>query len=162
DLNVRRDRLAALGLPPGPWLSDLKACIASGKRDTRVALPNGTTQAAGDVADEVLMVRPGQKLAYATDLADTLQNRTRLAALAEGAHTFFCAAPFCEADAEQRARPGPLTTKACGEIATAARVERLIPFHFSSRYQTEAERVYAEVRAACSRTVIPWQMRAWI
>src|SRR5207302_6692513 len=114
----------------------------------------------GHVADEVLIVRPGQKLAYATDLADTVQNRTRLELLAQGAHTLFCEAPFCEADAEQGARTGHLTAKACGEIATAARVERLIPFHFSNRYQGDAERVYAEVGARCARTVIPWQVRA--
>jgi hypothetical protein len=45
------------------------------------------------------------------------------------------------------------------EIAAAAHVERLIPFHFSRRYEEEPDRVYAEVRARCARTVIPWQMR---
>jgi ribonuclease BN (tRNA processing enzyme) len=159
DLNVRRDRLAALGLQPGPWLSHLKACVASGERETKITLPNRTTQTAGPLADELLIVHPGPKLAYATDLADTVQNRTRLQSLAEGAHTFFCEAPFCEADAEQSARTGHLTARACGEIASAARVERLIPFHFSRRYQREAERVYREVSAVCSRTIVPREMR---
>jgi ribonuclease BN (tRNA processing enzyme) len=159
DLNVRKDRLAELGLTPGPWLSDLKAYVASGEREATIALPNGTAQTAGHVADEVLILRPGPKLAYATDLADTLQNRTRLQKLAEGAHTFFCEAPFCEADTEQSARTGHLTAGACGEIATAAHVERLVPFHFSRRYQDEPERVYTEVSASCMRTVIPWQIR---
>ena len=61
----------------------------------------------------------------------------------------FVEAPFCEADAEQAARTGHLTARACGEIAAAAGVERLAPFHFSHRYQNEADRVYAEVKAAC-------------
>jgi ribonuclease Z len=159
DLNVRRDRLAALELTPGPWLSDLKARIASGERETTIVLPNGAIETAGRIADQVLILRPGPKLAYATDLADTIENRTRLQALAEGAHAFFCEATFCETDAEQGVRTGHLTTKACGEIATAAHVERLIPFHFSSRYQDDAARVYAEVSARCARTVIPWRMR---
>jgi ribonuclease BN (tRNA processing enzyme) len=93
------------------------------------------------------MLKPG-KLAYATDLADTAENRTRLEALARGAHTLFCEAPFCEADAEQAARTGHLTAKACGEIAAAAAVERLVPFHFSRRYQDDWERVYTEVKQA--------------
>ena len=100
-------------------------------------------------------VRPGLKLVYATDLADTIENRTRLQKLAQGAHTFFCESPFCDADSEQAARTGHLTTKACGEIATASHVEKLIPFHFSRRYQDEPERVYGEVSTRCTRTVVP-------
>src|SRR5262245_32645529 len=144
DLNVRRERLVTLGLTPGPWLSDLKRRIAAGERETTIALPNGTTQPAGAIADDILIVRPGPKLVYATDLADSVQNRTRLQALAERAHTLFCEASFCEADAEQGIRTGHLTTRACGEIATAARVQRLIPFHFSRRYQDQPARIYAE------------------
>jgi ribonuclease BN (tRNA processing enzyme) len=106
---------------------------------------------AGTLANELVLIRPGQKLAYATDLADTAQNRTCLETLAHHAHTFFCEAPFCQADAEQAARTGHLTARACGEIATAAAVERLVPFHFSRRYQDEPDRVYAEVQATCPR-----------
>jgi ribonuclease Z len=160
ELDVRRERLALLGLEPGPWLTHLKDCIASGKRETRIVLPNGTIQAAGQLCDELLILQPGPKLTYATDLADTVENRNRLQLLAEASHTFFCEAPFCEADAEQAARTGHLTARACGEIATAARVERLIPFHFSRRYQSKVERVYREVSAACARAIVPWHLRS--
>jgi ribonuclease Z len=159
DLNVRRERLAALGWTPGRWLSDVKAHIASGERDTMVALPDGTTQTAGRISDEILILRPGPKLAYATDLADTIQNRTRLQALAEGAHTFFCEAHFCEADIGQSVKTGHLTTRACGEIAAGAQVERLVPFHFSRRYEDDPARIYEEVSKRCSRTVVPWRIR---
>jgi ribonuclease BN (tRNA processing enzyme) len=159
DLNVRQERLAALGLTPGRWLSDVKAHVAAGDHDTMVALPDGTTRTAGRLSDEILILRPGPKLAYATDLADTVQNRTRLQALAESAHTFFCEAHFCEADTGQSVKTGHLTTRACGEIAAAAHVERLMPFHFSRRYEDDPARIYEEVSRRCSRTVIPWRMR---
>jgi ribonuclease Z len=158
DLNVRRERLAALGLTPGHWLSDLKVHIASGERETTIVLPNGKIHTAGHIADEILIVRPGPKLVYATDLADTIENRKRLQALAEGAQAFFCESPFCDADSEQSMRTGHLTTRACGEIATAACVEKLIPFHFSRRYQDEPARVYEEVSTRCSRMVVPWRV----
>jgi ribonuclease BN (tRNA processing enzyme) len=48
-----------------------------------------------------------------------------------------------------------LTARACGEIATAAGVERLIPFHFSKRYEDEPERIYNEVAAVCARLIMP-------
>jgi ribonuclease BN (tRNA processing enzyme) len=159
DLIVRRERLAALGWTPGPWLSDVKAHIASRDHDTLVVLPDGTTQTAGRISNEILILRPGPKLAYATDLADTVQNRARLQALAAGAHTFFCEAHFCETDTAQSVRTGHLTTNACGEIAAAAHVERLIPFHFSRRYEDDPSRIYAEVTTRCAQTVIPWRMR---
>ena len=93
------------------------------------------------------MVTPGQKLVYATDLADTAANRARLMALAQEANVLFCEAAFVAADAEPALRTGHLTARAGGEIAVAANVAARIPFHFSRRYQTEPERVYAEIRA---------------
>jgi ribonuclease BN (tRNA processing enzyme) len=154
-LNIRKDRLAALGAPPGPWLTVLKRELVRGRLATPIALPNGSIRQAGDLAPELVLVTPGGKLAYATDLADTAVNRERLVALAAGAHTFICEATFVEEDVEQAMKTGHLTARACGEIATAARVERLVPFHFSDRYREEPARVYREVRAACLQAVTP-------
>jgi len=94
-------------------------------------------------------------LVYATDLADSPDNRRRLVRLAQGSHTFFCEAPFAIADTDQAQRTGHLTTRACGEIATTADVEQLIPFHFSRRYSGNVAPLYTEVAAACSRVVLP-------
>ncbi len=94
----------------------------------------------------------------ATDLADTRENRARLVGLARGAHTLFCEAGFLTEDAAQAARTGHLTARACGEIAEAAEVGQLVPFHFSRRYEREPQRIYAEVRAACSRVPMPGPM----
>jgi len=48
-----------------------------------------------------------------------------------------------------------LTARACGEIATAAVVRRLVPFHLSRRYEKDPRQVYAEVLAACPRALVP-------
>ncbi len=76
-------------------------------------------------------------------------------ALARGAHTLFCESTFLEADAAQAARTAHLTTRACAEIAEAAGVARLVPFHFSRRYEKDPAPVYAEIAAACAAVVIP-------
>ncbi len=101
---------------------------------------------------------PGKKLVYATDLADTADNRERLQGLARNAHTLFCEAPFSEAHAANARKNGHLTTRAAGEIATAARVSRLVPFHFSRRYSDDPQRLYDELKAACSRVALPSSM----
>jgi ribonuclease BN (tRNA processing enzyme) len=107
------------------------------------------------LAPELLLIRPGDKLVYATDLADTGANRERLVGLARDANTLFCEAAFCEAETERAASTGHLTTRACGEIAVAANVGRLVPFHFSRRYEDDRYQVYGEVRAHCPQTVVP-------
>lgn len=159
-INVRKERLMLSGLQPGPWLADLKDCVAAGRLDAPIGLPSGDRMTAGGLADEFLIVRPGEKLVYATDLADTESNRVRLQSLAREAHTFFCEAAFCEAEAAQARRTGHLTTRACAEIAVAAGAQRLVPFHFSRRYESDPARVYRELSAVCQRTIVPPEFMA--
>jgi ribonuclease BN (tRNA processing enzyme) len=125
-LNVRKDRLLARGFEPGPWLGALKQHMLAGNTSARVTLPDGGEATVGEVAAELVLVTPGKNLVYATDFADTVANRRRLIEFARHAHTLFCEATFVEADVEQAVRTSHLTTRACGEIATAAEVARLV------------------------------------
>ena len=159
EINVRKDRLSAMGLEPGPWIGDLKEQLLARNPQAMITLPNGSTQSAGSLGDELVLIKPGKKLVYATDLADTPDNRQRLVALAKHAHTLFCEAPFIEAHAEQGQRTGHLTARACGEIASAAGVARLIPFHFSRRYADDPQQLFDELSAACSCVILPKSMR---
>jgi ribonuclease BN (tRNA processing enzyme) len=154
-LNVRKERLAANGWSAGAWLGNLKRALQEQRPGAVIPLPDGSGAPAGALAAELLHITPGQKLVYATDLADSTQNRDRLVAFAADADAFFCEAAFVSDDLEQSLRTGHLTARACGEIASAAQVARLVPFHFSRRYQHDPVQVYAEVRAACARTVMP-------
>jgi ribonuclease Z len=147
-VNVWRNRLEQRGLAPGAWLQPLKRAIASGAPDqTPIALADGSMQRLGDLRD-LVSVEPGQKLAYVTDVADTPGNRAAIAELARDADRLFIEASFAAADPALAADRAHLTTTAAGEIARAARVRRVDPFHFSPRYQGEEERMLAEVRTA--------------
>lgn len=155
EINIRKDYLQAQGLKPGPWLTALKNHLLAENDAAVITLPDGTVRQVAVIAADLALIRPGKKLVYATDLADTPDNRQRLQALARYAHTFFCEACFIEADAAQAKRNGHLTTRACGEIAMAAEVARLIPFHFSRRYADRLPQVYDEIQAVCSRILLP-------
>ena len=152
-VHVRPERLRARHLAPGPWLSHLKRRLAAGDGAALIELPGGGCESAGALAADLAVITPGQKLVYATDLADTAANRAELIALAQSANVLFCEAAFIAADTEQADRTGHLTARACGEIAVAANVATLVPFHFSRRYQTEPDRVYAEIRAVGPRLI---------
>lgn len=159
EINIRKDRLRARGLQPGPWLSELKRHLLAENSKALVQLPNGSKADVATLATDLVLITPAKKLVYATDLADTPNNRQHLHTLARYAHTFFCEARFVEADAEQAMRTGHLTTRACGEIAMATEVGRLVPFHFSQRYTDKPQQIYDEVQAVCSRLVMPRSMQ---
>jgi ribonuclease Z len=151
--NVWRTRLEALGLPTGPWITGLKAAVLEGLPDSHPTpvfaraseaprvLPLGAVR-------EAVAVSPGQRVAYVTDMADTPDNRAAAVALARGADLLFIEAPFAAADAAHAADRHHLTTRAAGEIARAAGVRRVEPFHLSPRYQGQEEALLAEVQAA--------------
>ncbi|MGZ8174117.1 MULTISPECIES: Clp1/GlmU family protein [Methylobacter] len=157
--NVDNTVLKTLGLDAGPWLNELKRVIGAGDTAAMIRLSDNSSREAGELGALLLTVTPGEKLVYATDLADTTANRAALTALAHKADFFFCEASFLEGDIDQARRTGHLTARACGEIATAADVKQLVPFHFSRRYETRPEEVYLELSTACSRVIMPTKSR---
>jgi ribonuclease BN (tRNA processing enzyme) len=147
EINVRKDRLAARGWVPGPWLGQLKRCIAADAKEDPIELPDGSRQSADELAEALTIVRPGKRIIYAADMADTVANRHKLIALARGGHTLLCETAFMAADGDRALATQHLTTTAAVEIARAAGVERLVPFHFSKRYEKDPARLYRELRA---------------
>jgi ribonuclease Z len=148
--HIRKDRLDAAGMPPGPWVGELKRHLSRGEMTQPIVLPNGRVATTAELANDLVEGKPRVRLVYATDLADTPANRARLQAYAQRADVLICEAPFMAADADQAERTQHLTARACGEIAAAAGVGRLIPFHFSKRYQAQPDAVYAQIRTACA------------
>jgi ribonuclease Z len=143
-----------MDLPLGPWLRELKRAVVEDrpgdyliKVGARPASPDARTMPLNTLRG-LVTVTPGQKIAYVTDVADTLGNRAAIVALARNADLLFIEAAFAQADAALAAERAHLTTTAAGEIARAANVRRLEPFHFSPRYAGEEARMLAEVAAA--------------
>jgi ribonuclease Z len=154
-VNVWRNRLEERGFGPGQWLQALKQAVIEGADDDLpVPLPAGETAPLGSLRDLVSVTR-GQKIAYVSDVADTPRNRHAIANLARDADTLFLEARFAAADKEQANERAHLTTRACGEIARAAAVRRLEPFHFSPRYEGEEARMLSEVEAAFGQPLSP-------
>jgi ribonuclease BN (tRNA processing enzyme) len=147
EIHIDRERLEALGLEPGDWITNLKRLLREGNARAAVTLPNGEAMSAEALRDALVTTLPGKRLVYATDFADTERNRERLQQLAAGADLFICESTFCSADYSQAEDTRHLTARACAEIGKAAQVERLVPFHFSKRYTDRVGEVYAELRA---------------
>jgi ribonuclease BN (tRNA processing enzyme) len=132
----------------------LKEHLVQGDTDAHIQLPDGNRESVENLANDLVMVTPGRKLVYATDFADTPENRDALVHFSARADVLVCEATFTEDDAEQAKRTQHLTTRACGAIAVAAAVERLLPFHFSKRYEHDPRQVYEELRATFPGTIL--------
>jgi ribonuclease BN (tRNA processing enzyme) len=146
-ISIRKERLQRFDLTAGPWLGQLKQCIAANSFDAVIALPDGSERSARDLADDLAIITPGKKLVYAADMADSEENRRELIRLACGAHTLFCEAAFANADRDKAAATQHLTTMATAQIAKFAGVRHLVPFHFSKRYEFSAQLLYKEICA---------------
>lgn len=156
-INIWKNRLLECGLPVGAWLKPLKRAVAEGRPDdhlVHVGEPFGSgarREPLGSLRD-VLTVTPGQKIGYVTDVADTRANRAAIIALVAHADILFIEAAFAQGDAALARERAHLTTTAAGEIARAAKVRRIEPFHFSPRYAGEEERMLDEVMTAFTGT----------
>jgi ribonuclease Z len=156
-LNVDPGALTRLGVPAGPWLSELKEALRRGEPDEFVVTArwrqkDGQEQrrdfALGDVRGRLVKETRGQKLAYVVDTLYSPDNAARIAALADGADLFFCESPFLDEDTEQATGRYHLTARQAGLLGRAARARKLVVFHFSPRYSGQAERLYQEAQDA--------------
>ncbi len=135
-VNVHKARLDELGLPVGPWLTEAKQLVRShADPDAIVTIPGHRDMKLGDLLSaKVLVTGPGERICYATDLAFTEPNLSRLIALAEGSDYLFIEGGFLDEDEAIAASKHHLTASQAGSVAAAARVVRSVPMHFSPRY----------------------------
>lgn len=158
-VSVWKNRLAALGLPTGPWLREAKRLLLAGAGDDapveihwrdhdgahRLLRPLGELRHAFEFV-------PGRRFGYVTDLRYTEPNFRVLEALLAGVDVLFIEAVFLDAEAEQAARKNHLTAAQAGRIARRLAARAVVPFHFSPRYEGRAQELRAEVEAAWRST----------
>ena len=154
-INVHKERLAERGLSIGPWLKEMKEALWKGETgDFRLQVP---LESGGDVEEkefsledlkETVTLTPGQKIAYVADCRFTEENVLRIVQLAAGADLFFCEAGFLDRDRERAEERGHLTARQAGELARRAKVKKLQVFHFSPKYEKEANLLYQEAEEA--------------
>ncbi len=155
-VNIMKDRLAAIGLPVGPWLGRFKQALFEDRDpDTPIAVPvvggdHPETRRfrLKDLAAEIAVITPGQKITYITDAVWSPANREKILRLAEGADQLFIEAAFLSADGEMAEKKRHLTARQAGELAGEARVRQFAVFHFSPRYTDREQALIDEAAAA--------------
>lgn len=155
-LNVMKNALEEMGLPPGAWLVGFKDRIAAGAPDEEPIRVwwregGGVTERflpLGLLRDRTVRIATGKRIAYVTDAICTKANAEAIVGIARNADHLFIEATFLEEDAEQARRKYHLTARQAGALARAAEAKRLSLFHFSPKYKGMGERITAEALAA--------------
>ncbi|UCF67593.1 MAG: MBL fold metallo-hydrolase [Acidobacteriota bacterium] len=147
DFAVDKVALERSGLEPGPWLGRLKQALRDGSADaTQIRLPSGCSVNALQLSRELIRERPGDTIAYATDLSPTSANITRLASLARQTRRLVLEAYYCVEDRSLGLAYGHLCTEDAARVAREAAADALCPVHLSSRYEHDPQRVLNELQ----------------
>ncbi len=155
-INIRRDRVEALGLAVGPWLRRFKDAIVTGAADdAKIGVAWADTGEKrpsefplGELKEQIMTLTRGRKIAYVADVAFTRKNSEIITDLAADADILFIEATFLEADADHAAARRHLTAKQAGLLARRANVRKLKTFHYSPRYRGHEARLEHEAMAA--------------
>ena len=154
-VNVWKNRLAAMGLPTGPWLREARRAILTGAPDdTPIEIRwndhhghHAHASSLGELKPAFECV-PGTRIGYVTDTRYTEANLAALDGLLADVDTLFIESVFLQADVAHAERKNHLTAQQAGTIARRVRAKAVVPFHFSPRYEERSAELVAEVRAA--------------
>ena len=152
-VNICKDRLEQMNYAPGSWLNELKQCIYDGKPDDHfLRVPSvgngGQEKSLGQLKEELVLISPGQKIAYVVDTVYNESNKARIVDLVREADIFFCESPFLAEEEERGLERCHLTSRQAGLIASEANVKKLNVFHFSSRHTFRTEQLVQEAEEA--------------
>jgi ribonuclease Z len=165
-VNVWKNRLDEMGLPTGPWLQELKRAILRGEGDDfpiQVRLREGMEVRSfrlGELKEKILRIVPGLKIGYVVDTRYCEHNLHRLQELLYGVDWLYIEASFLQEAAEDAAQKYHLTAWQAGDIARRVGAKRVVPFHFSARYQHEPRSLLEEVERGLGRPLAPKE-NAW-
>ncbi len=127
--NIQPERLASLGLRPGPWLQEL----AKGAADGSVEI-DGKSHRLSELRDALWTESAGGSVAYLTDFLLDPATEDRLAVWLSGCQTMVCEAQYRHADLELATKHHHTTVRQVAQLAARAGVERLVLIHLSQRY----------------------------
>ena len=149
-VNINKEALQNLGLDTGPWLTHFKKALYS-RTDPdstfEVEIAGTHKRKAfqlGQLAEQIAIITPGQKIAYVTDVVYNDANSEKIIEFARDADHLFIEAAFLEKDREMAKEKCHLTARQAGELAARAGAGQFTIFHFSPRYLGQEDLLYQE------------------
>ena len=155
-VNINKERLTALGLQTGPWLTNFKQALYEGNDlKSEFQIPFNTNKVQrfklGQLAEQIAVITPGQKITYITDADFTPANQKKITSIAKNSDHLFIEAAFLEKHKAIAAEKNHLTAHQAGLMAARAHAKQFTIFHFSPRYVDQDHLLQEEARKAYER-----------
>ena len=152
-VNINKDRLAALGLQTGPWLTEFKQAIYEGRDlesqfEIQADISESRQFRLAELVEQIALITPGQKVAYIADVAYTPENQKKIILLAKDSDHLFIEAAFLEVHKDIAAAKHHLTARQAGALAARAGAKQFTIFHFSPRHTDQEDLLQTEAREA--------------
>ncbi|MBN2297415.1 MAG: MBL fold metallo-hydrolase [Deltaproteobacteria bacterium] len=147
-VNIKGNVITRRGYIPGAWIGRLKECILSGETQTLIDVMTDSgiiMTPAAELAHELIIATPGQKVAFFTDIACTKENIRHMESIALDADMLFIETYYLDEMREQAIIKGHLTARQAGMIAGRLRAKRVFPMHVSPRYHSMLNEIRAEM-----------------
>ncbi len=152
-ININKDRIDALGLQIGPWLTEFKRALYDEKDpESEFEIRSGKDRVEhfklGELAQRIAMITPGQKISYVADAAYSPANAEKIISLTKNSDHLFIEAAFSDAHSDIAEEKHHLTARQAGELAARAGAKQFTIFHFSPRYLGQESLLYREAAQA--------------
>ena len=102
--NVDPVKLKECGLVPGPWLNKLKAWVRASRPAGQTLQIDNKEVCPAELADALLIHKPGRQIGYVTDAQGSAQNQQRIVELVKKHDLLFCEGAFLQEDQMSRGR----------------------------------------------------------
>src|SRR4030042_1418717 len=137
-ININKASLKEMGLPVGPWLSELKRTIREHRSgDTELVVSNRRYKLEG--VKDIAKITKGQKISYVTDVSISDENIKKIIEFVSDSDTLYCEAYFMGKDRDRALERFHLTANITGRIAREAGVKHLAVMHFSPKYRNDTD-----------------------
>lgn len=136
---VSKSALETLNLEPGPWIGELQRMAASQTLAGEIEIGPGSTYDVKALAEQLLTAKPGESIAYVTDIVFSEPNLDRMVHALSRVDTLVCETNYQNEHQDRAFAKKHLTTKQAALIASAISAKNLKIFHVSNIYGEECE-----------------------
>jgi ribonuclease Z len=144
---VSKAALETLNLEPGPWIGELQRMASSHGLEGEMEIGPGSTYDARALAEQILIAKAGESVAYVTDIVFSEANLDRMVHTLFRVDTLVCETNYRHEHQARAFAKKHLTTKQAALIAAAISAKNLKIFHVSNIYGEEPEASESEALA---------------
>lgn len=136
---VSKAALETLNLEPGPWIGELQRMASQRALRGEMEVDPGSSYDAMDLAEQILIAKAGESVAYVTDIVFSEANLDRMVHTLFQVDTLVCETNYRDEHQDRAFAKKHLTTKQAALIAAAISAKNLKIFHVSNIYGEEPE-----------------------